>query len=91
MINRNQHYDDYVAKRMAKTAKFGRCRCAIIHSIWSCPISVLNFLSTCKTTYNSNGVSKGAAMWLFQVFFFATPPIRLVSREPAFEICPTNR
>lgn len=67
-MNRNQRYDDYVAKRIAKTEKLMQVQMRQNTFDPANPISILSFLLTFKTTGKSNGVSEGATMWHFHSF-----------------------
>lgn len=62
LINCDQYYDDYVAKRMPKTVKLAlvQLRHNTFHPAYM--NVVLNSLSTFKTTFYGNGVPEGATM-----------------------------
>lgn len=90
LIYRDQRYDDYVPKGISKTAKLMQVQ--MYHNIFdqTDQISVLNFLSTFKTTFNSIGVSERAIMRLLPTLL-ATRQRRSSTVKPAFATCRTNR
>lgn len=68
LINRNQCYNHFVAKSIAKITKLIRVQMCHLTFDPAYLIYVLYFLSTSRTTYNSDGMSEGSAMRLFQFF-----------------------
>lgn len=65
LISRDQGYDDYVEKNIAKPVKLVHVKRRHNTRDSADPISVFSFLSTFKTKCHSNRVSEEAAMWLF--------------------------
>ena len=86
LINRSQVYDGSVARRISKLASRLEVQMKTNTFDSRDPVSVLSFLSVFRSACDSNGISEGAAMWLFHYFMKKTPAAALSSRlalEPA--------